>query len=59
LAGGYNRRDGFEQDAGTGLKTNNRNRYFVRGQLLYAPDNGPRVRIIGDYGQIEERCCAV
>lgn len=59
ISGGYNRRDGTEQDAGTGLKTNNRNRYFVRGQVLYAPANGLRVRVIGDYGQIEERCCAV
>ena len=58
IVGGYNRRDGYIQDAGTGQKTNNRDRYFVRGQLLYAPGNGLKVRVIGDYGQINELCCA-
>ncbi|WP_206241223.1 TonB-dependent receptor [Novosphingobium terrae] len=58
IAGGYNRRDGYVYDAGTNSKTNNRNRWYVKGQLLYAPDNGPRVRIIGDYGKIDELCCA-
>lgn len=58
IAGGYNRRDGYVYDAGTNSKTNNRNRWYVKGQLLYAPDNGPRVRIIGDYGRIDELCCA-
>jgi outer membrane receptor protein involved in Fe transport len=58
ISGSYNRRDGYIQDAGTGEKTNNRNRYAVRGQLLYAPADGPRIRIIGDYGQINELCCA-
>ncbi|HWU04329.1 MAG TPA: TonB-dependent receptor, partial [Novosphingobium sp.] len=59
LAGGYNRRDGVVHDGGTGSNTDNRNRGFVRGQLLFAPDNGPRIRIIADYGQIDEICCAV
>lgn len=58
ISGSYNRRDGYVQDAGTGQKTNNRNRYGVRGQVLYAPADGPRIRIIGDYGQINELCCA-
>jgi iron complex outermembrane recepter protein len=58
ISGSYNRRDGYIYDAGTGTKTNNRNRYAVRGQLLYAPDNGLKVRLIGDYGQINELCCA-
>jgi outer membrane receptor protein involved in Fe transport len=58
IAGGYNRRDGYVYDAGTNSKTNNRNRWYVKGQLLYAPATGPRVRIIGDYGKIDELCCA-
>ena len=59
IAGGYNRRDGFVQDLGTGNKTNNRNRWFVRGQLLYAPDDNLKIRLIADYSQIDENCCAV
>lgn len=58
ISGSYNRRDGYVYDAGTHSKTNNRDRYNVRGQLLYAPDNGLKVRLIGDYGQINELCCA-
>ena len=59
ISGGYNRRDGYVHDAGLNTDMNNRNRWFVRGQLLWAPDGGPRVRIIGDYGRINEKCCAV
>ena len=59
FAAGYNKRDGYNRDLGTGNKTNERNRWFVRGQLLIAPDNGLKVRIIGDYGKIDENCCGV
>ena len=59
FAAGYNKRDGYNRDLATGNKTNERNRWFVRGQLLIAPDNGLKVRIIGDYGRIDENCCGV
>jgi len=59
LAGGYNRRDGYVHDAGTGHDTNDRNRWFVRGQVLYEPNTQLKVRLIGDYGKIDEVCCAV
>lgn len=59
VAGGYNRRDGTVHDGNTGNNTNNRDRWFVRGQMLYAPDGGPRIRLIADYSQINENCCAV
>jgi outer membrane receptor protein involved in Fe transport len=59
LASGYNRRDGTARDLGTGDVTNQRNRSFVRGQLLFTPDNQLKVRLIGDYGVINEVCCAV
>jgi outer membrane receptor protein involved in Fe transport len=58
LGGGYNRRDGIVDDLGTGHKTNDRNRWFVRGQALWEPTAELRVRIIGDYGKINENCCA-
>jgi len=59
LAGGYNRRDGYVTDTGTGTKTNERNRWFVRGQVLLEPSNDLKVRLIGDYARIDENCCAV
>jgi outer membrane receptor protein involved in Fe transport len=59
LAGGYNKRDGNVKDLGTGDRTNERNRWFVRGQLLFEPDGPLSVRLIGDYGKIDENCCAV
>ncbi len=59
LAGGYNRRDGYARDVNTGDRTNERNRWFVRGQLLFEPGNDLSLRLIGDYGKIDENCCAV
>ncbi len=59
VAGGYNKRDGYVTDLGTGSKSNERNRWFVRGQLLFEPSSDLEIRLIGDYGKIDENCCAV
>ena len=59
LAGGLNKRDGWAHNVVTGTDTNDRNRWFVRGQALFESANGLRVRLIGDYGKIDEICCAV
>ncbi|GGC26789.1 TonB-dependent receptor [Novosphingobium marinum] len=59
ISGSINKRDGFIRDLGTGDRTNDRDRWFVRGQLLFDPDSPLEVRIIGDYGEIDENCCAV
>ncbi|PMZ78947.1 hypothetical protein, partial [Pseudomonas sp. FW306-2-11AD] len=45
-------------DAVTGQRLNNRDRYFVRGQLLYQPTADLSVRLIGDYTHRVESCCA-
>ena len=59
IAAGYNKRDGFFRDLGTGDRTNNRDRYFVRGQMLF-DDGGPfSLRLIADYDKIDEICCGV
>ena len=57
--GGINKRDGFLTNGANGEDINDRDRWFTRGQLLF--DNGGplRVRVIGDYDKIEERCCGV
>jgi outer membrane receptor protein involved in Fe transport len=59
LAAGLNQRDGFFRDFGTGDTTNDRDRWFTRGQLLLTPSDRLRVRLIADYDKIDENCCAV
>ncbi|MFY7834673.1 MAG: TonB-dependent receptor [Novosphingobium sp.] len=59
LAGGVNKRDGYNEDLGTGNATNERDRWFVRGQALWEPNSQMRVRLIGDYSKIDELCCGV
>jgi iron complex outermembrane recepter protein len=59
LAAGYNKRDGYTRDLGTGNRTNERNRWFLRGQLLFEPGDATSIRLIGDYGKIDENCCTV
>ncbi|MXO64928.1 TonB-dependent receptor [Altererythrobacter endophyticus] len=57
ISGGINKRDGFYKDAGTGNRTHERDRWFVRGQMLFQPQNNLSVRLIGDYDKIDENCC--
>ena len=58
LAGNYNRRDGFYRITNlNNADINDRNRYDVRGQLLFQPSSDFSIRLIGDYSKIDERCC--
>lgn len=59
IAGGYNRRDGYVDNAFTGNDINDRNRWFARGQVLFEPGSDLSIRLIGDYDEIDEACCAV
>jgi Outer membrane cobalamin receptor protein len=59
LAGGLNKRDGIVRDLATGERTNERDRWFARGQVLFDNHEGLSLRLIGDYGKIDENCCAV
>jgi len=59
LSGSYNRRDGFTSNPVTGDRTDERNRWFARGQILFEPNSEFSVRLIGDYGKINEICCSV
>ena len=58
IDGVYVKRDGFIRDVISGRDINNRNRYLVRGQLLYQPSSDLSVRLIGDYSKRNEECCA-
>lgn len=56
--GVYVKRDGFYRDDQNGRDVNNRNRYFLRGQLLLQPTDALSVRLIADYTSRNEECCA-
>ena len=56
--GVYVKRDGFYRDDQNGRDINNRDRYFLRGQLLFEPTDALSVRLIGDYTFRTEECCA-
>lgn len=58
LEGVYFKRDGFVKDLVSGRDLHNRDRYLVRGQLLFQPNSDLSVKIIGDYGHRNEECCA-
>ena len=58
LDGVYVKRDGFYQDTTNNTDVNNRNRYFLRGQLLFEPSDALSVRLIADYTYRDEECCA-
>lgn len=58
FAAGYNGRDGYIKDLGFGGDSNNRNRWFARGQLKVEPNSQMQVRLIADYDKIDEVCCA-
>ena len=57
LGGSYNVRDGYATDLASGTETNERNRYGIRGELLFTPQDNMNFRLIGDYDVIDENCC--
>lgn len=54
----WNRRDGYVDDIATGGKTNERDRWGVRGDLLFEPTVQTTFRLMADYDRINELCCA-
>ncbi|CAA9499469.1 MAG: TonB-dependent receptor [uncultured Sphingomonadaceae bacterium] len=62
LDGVYVQRDGFYRNITQGgdseSRANDRDRYFVRGQLLFEPTDALSIRLIGDYSRRDESCCA-
>jgi iron complex outermembrane receptor protein len=59
VSGSVNKRDGYSHNLTTGNDVNDRNRWSVRGDLLWQPTDKTSVRLIGDYNEIHEVCCAV
>lgn len=58
LDGVYVRRDGFYFDPANNTDINDRDRIFLRGQLLFEPTENLSVRLIADYTYRDEKCCA-
>jgi iron complex outermembrane receptor protein len=58
IEGVYMKRDGFIKQATPGEPDiNDRDRYLIRGQLMFDPTPDFSLRLIGDYGSHNENCC--
>ena len=61
LDGVYLKRDGFIKEGdyagSTGRRFNNKDRYLIRGQLLFQPSDDLSFRLIADYSNKNEECC--
>ena len=58
ISADYSRRDGFGVDiSNTNDDINDRDRYNIRGQLLWTPTPDIEVRIMGNYFAANESCC--
>ncbi|WP_162892416.1 TonB-dependent receptor [Blastomonas fulva] len=58
VSGAYRKRDGFLNSVGVpGAESSNRDRYVIRGQLLWEPSSDISIRLIGDYAKATENCC--
>ena len=58
LDGVWQQRDGFIENVTPGEPDiNDRDRWLLRGQMLFEPSSDLSVRLIGDYSQRRENCC--
>ena len=57
LTGSIANGDGWLDNEASGNEIHDRDRWFVRGQLLFEPTEDLSVRIIADYAEMDETCC--
>ena len=57
IDGVYVKRDGFLKDVISGRRLNNRDRYLLRGQVLFQPNDNFTMRLIADISRQNEECC--
>ena len=57
LSGSVNSRQGYSTNLTTKNEVNDRNRWSIRGDILFEPSADFSVRLIGDYNVIKEVCC--
>src|SRR5690348_3579351 len=58
LDGVWDKRDGFLKDVISGRRVNDRDRWGLRGQMLFQPSDNLSFRLIADYSKQNEECCA-
>ncbi|NQZ46785.1 MAG: TonB-dependent receptor [Erythrobacter sp.] len=61
VTGAYRKRDGYVKvvdETGEIGRTNELDQFLVRGQLGFESEGGIRVRLIGDYSEVNGNCCA-
>ncbi|NTZ41967.1 TonB-dependent receptor [Altererythrobacter sp. SALINAS58] len=58
IDGVYMKRDGFYDDVVNNVDVNDRDRYLLRGQLLFEPSVDLTARVVVDYSKKDEACCA-
>ncbi len=58
IGGGFQKRDGyFDRVGGDGESLNDRDRWNLRGQLMFEPSDDTTLRLIGEYSTLDELCC--
>lgn len=57
--GSFRQRDGFlTSTVVPGAESHNRDRFILRGQALWEPSDSTSLRLIADYQDVDENCCA-
>ena len=58
ISGGFNKRDGYSESLNPAVDDlNDRDRFNLRGDILFQPDDTSEFRFIADYSEIDEVCC--
>lgn len=57
FSGSWHDRDGYYEDLNSPDAYNDRDRYSIRGQLLWQPSEDFSARLIADYTNADESCC--
>ena len=57
LTASLQQRDGYIKDLGTGDAYNDRDRWAIKGQLLWNMTPDATLRLIADYAKTDEACC--
>ena len=57
ISGNWQQRDGYVDNILIGEEANDRDRYSLRAQALFTPNESVSFRLIGDYSELDEVCC--
>jgi outer membrane receptor protein involved in Fe transport len=56
MSGTWRKRDGYLKTP-SGVESNDRDRYMLRGQLYIEPNADVSIRLLADYAKTDEQCC--